>query len=152
MVQTTIEARQQLLDMLGEAADSIGAALASLGAAYEQLDEYHAGELEEKLFRSVQLAYGRARRTHTEFAAQHGLSSRNFEASSPGLPSTGAKRFIDNAVAAVGQADMTLVELQDSMLPVEVGGPEVRAALAEVRELLGGFADRAREVVRTIGR
>ena len=46
---------------------------------------------------------------------------------------------------------MTLVELQDSMLPVEVGGPEVRAALAEI-ELLGGFADRAREVVRTIGR
>ena len=31
MVQTTIEARQQLLDMLGEAADSIGAALASFG-------------------------------------------------------------------------------------------------------------------------
>ena len=48
MVQTTLEARQQLLDMLGDAADSIGAALASLEAAYEQLDEYHAGELEEE--------------------------------------------------------------------------------------------------------
>ena len=152
MVQTTLEARQQLLDMLGEAADSIGVALASLEAAYEQLDDYHAGELEEKLFRSVQLAYGRARRTHAEFAAQHGLSSRTFEPSSPGLPSTGAKRFIDNAVAAVGQADSTLATLQDSLLPVEVGGPEVRAALAELRELLGGFAERAREVVRTIGR
>lgn len=152
MVQTTLEGRQQLLDMLGEATDSIGAALASLGAAYEQLDEYHAGELEEKLFRSVQLAYGRARRTHAEFADRHGLSSRKFESSSPGLPSTGAKRFIESAVVAVGQADNTLAALQDSMLPVEVGDPGVRAALAELRELLGSFAERAREVVRTIGR
>ena len=152
MVQTTLEGRQQLLDMLGEATDSIGAALASLGAAYEQLDEYHAGELEEKLFRSVQLAYGRARRTHAAFAARHGLSGRNFESSSPGLPSIGAKRFIESAVGAIGQADNTLAALQDSMLPVEVGDAEVRAALAEIRELLGGFAERAREVVRTIGR
>ena len=152
MVQTTLEGRQQLLDMLGEAADSIGVALASLGAAYEQLDEYHAGELEEKLFRSVQLAYGRARRTHTEFAAQHGLSSRNFESSSPGLPSTGAKRFIESAVGAVGQADTTLAALQDSMLPVEYGDADLRAGLQEVRGLVGDVRTRARQLVRTLGR
>ena len=60
MVQTTVEARQQMLDTLAEATEEIGFALASLGAAYEQLDVSHADELEEELFRPVQLAYGRA--------------------------------------------------------------------------------------------
>jgi hypothetical protein len=152
MAQTTVEARQQLLDTLAEATDAIGVALASLGAAYEQLDEYHAGELEEELFRPVQLAYGRARRTHAEFAGRHGLTSRNFEPPSAGLPSTGAKAFIDNAVVAVGRADSTLAQLQDSLLPIEVGDAQMRAALAELRQLLGGLAERAREIVRTIGR
>jgi hypothetical protein len=152
MVQTTLEARQQMLDTLAEATEEIGFALASLGAAYEQLDVYHADELEKELFRPVQLAYGRARRTHTEFAGRHGLPSREFESSSPGLPSTGAKGFIDNAVVAVGKADRALADLQDSMLPVEVGDPELRAGLAELRELVGNLAQRAREVVRTIGR
>ena len=152
MVQTTVEARQQMLDTLAEATDGIGFALASLGAAYEQLDVSSADELEAELFRPVQLAYGRARRTHAEFARRHGLSRREFEPSSAGLPSTGAKRFIDNAVVAVGKADTSLADLQDSMLPVEVGDPELRAGLAELRGLVGNLAQRAREVVRTIGR
>jgi hypothetical protein len=153
MTQTTVEARQQLLDTLAEATDPIGVALASLGAAYEQLDEYHAGELEEELFRPVQLAYGRARRTHAEFAGRHGLTSRDFQQpASAGLPSTGAKGFIDNAAVAVGRADTILAELQDSLLPVEVGDAQVRAELADLRQLLGGHAERTREVVRTIGR
>src|SRR5438874_7814946 len=118
MVQTTAEARQQLLDTLAEATDQIGFALAALGAAYEQLDESSADELEEKLFRPVQLAYGRARRTHSEFANRYGLTSRNFEPRSPGLASIGAKGFIDSAVVAVGRADTALSTLQDSMLPV----------------------------------
>ena len=37
MSYTTVEARQQLLDALGEAIDDLARALASLGAAYEQL-------------------------------------------------------------------------------------------------------------------
>jgi hypothetical protein len=152
MAQTTVEARQQLLDTLAEATDQIGLALASLGAAYEQLDVNRADELEERLFRPVQLAYGRARRAHAEFAGRHGLTGRDFEPSSPGLPSTGAKGFIDNAVVAVGKADNALATLQDSMLPVEVGDPEVRAGLAELRSLVGNVAREAREVVRTIGR
>ena len=152
MTQTTLEARQQLLDTLAEATEEIGFALASLGAAYEQLDTYHAEELEEQLFRPVQLAYGRARRTHTQFAGRHGLESREFGPSSAGLPSTGARGFIDNALVAVGKADTALAELQDSMLPVEVGDPELRAGLAELRSLVGNLAQRAREVVRTIGR
>src|SRR5688500_1402954 len=152
MVQTTVEARQQMLDTLAEAAEEIGFALASLGAAYEQLDVSHADELEAELFRPVQLAYGRARRAHTEFAGRHGLPTRTFESSSPGLPSTGAKGFIDNAVVSVGKADRALADLQDSMLPVEVGDAELRAGLAELRGLVGDLARRAREVVRTIGR
>jgi hypothetical protein len=152
MAQTNVEARQQLLDTVGEATDQIGIALVALGAAYEQLDESSADALEEGLFRPVQLAYGRARRTHAEFAGRHGLASRKFEPPSPGLPSTGAKGFIDNAVVAVGRADNALATLQDSLLPVEVGDPELRAALAELRELVGGTAHRARELVRTIGR
>jgi hypothetical protein len=152
MAQTTVEARQQLLDTLAEAIEDIGFALASLGAAYEQLDVTHADELEEELFRPVQLAYGRARRMHAQFAGRHGLEGREFESSSPGLPSTGAKGFIDNAVVAVGKADHALAELQDSMLPVEVGDPELRAGLADLRGLVGNLAQRAREVVRTIGR
>ena len=152
MTQTTAEARQQLLDTLGEATEEIGFALASLGAAYEQLDVTHADDLEEQLFRPVQLAYGRARRMHAEFARRHGLTTSEFQAASAGLPSTGVKGFIDNAVVAVGKADHGLAELQDSMLPVEVGDPELRAGLADLRGLVGPIAQRAREVVRTIGR
>src|SRR5919201_1472881 len=98
MVQTTIEARQQLLDSLAEATDEIGFALVSLGAAYEQLDEARADEVEEELFRPVQLAYGRGRRVHGDFAKRHGLPAREFTQRSPGLPSTRAHGFIENAV------------------------------------------------------
>jgi hypothetical protein len=152
VVQTTAEARQQLLEGLAEATDAIGSALASLGAAYEQLDEQAADRLEEQLFRPVQLAFGRARRIYSEFAARHGLPGQAFEAPSPGLASTGARGFIDNAVTAVGRADLALSELQDSLLPVDVGDPELRAGLADLRELVGGTARQARELVRTIGR
>jgi hypothetical protein len=151
-VQTTTEARQELLERIGRATDALGFALASLGAAYEQLDQFKADELEEQLFQPAQRAYGRMRRAHTEFATRHGIADRKFEPSAPGLPSIGAKAFIENAVTAVGRADAALAELQDSLLPVEVGDPELRAALADLRELLAGFADRARELVRTLGR
>src|SRR5436309_15568484 len=108
MVRTTAEGRRELLEALGEVADEIGVALSGLGAAYEQLDERSADELEEKLFRPVQLAYGRARRTYAEFAARHGLPIRDFEPPPPGVPSTGAKAFIERAVEAVGRADHAL--------------------------------------------
>jgi hypothetical protein len=147
------EARQELLDAIAEAVDALGLALASLGAAYEQLDDYHGGVLEEQLFRPVQLAYGRAKRTYAEFAGRHGLASHGFDAPpSPGAPSIGVKGFIDRALDAAGRADSVLITLQDSMMPVEVGDAELRAGLAEVRQLVGGLRGRAREVVRTLGR
>ena len=77
---------------------------------------------------------------------------RTFEAPVPGAPSTGAKGFVEDAVAAVGHADVTLATLQDSMLPIEVGDPELRAGLANVRELVDGVRRNARALTRTIGR
>ena len=68
MAYTNAEARQDLLDIVAEAIDELAVALAALGEAYEQLDEQHADELEEQLFRPVQVAYGRAKRTHAAFA------------------------------------------------------------------------------------
>jgi transcriptional accessory protein Tex/SPT6 len=152
MAYVAAEARQQLLDDLGRATDELGMALAALGAAYEQLDERNADRLEEELFRPVQLAYGRARRTHAGFAERHGLEGRTFESASAGLPSQGVKGFLDNAVEAVGKADSAIAEIQDSMMPVEVGDAELRAGLAEVRETVGTVRSSAREFVRTFGR
>src|SRR3954465_1368627 len=99
------EARQELLDTLGEAIDEIAASLASLGAAYEQLGTAPADRLEEELFRPVQAAYGRAKRTHAGFAQRHGLPGRTFTPATPGLPSTGVRGFLDNAVDAASEAD-----------------------------------------------
>jgi hypothetical protein len=146
------EARQELLDTLAEAIDAIAAALAGLGSAYEQLGTVPADRLEEELFRPVQAAYGRAKRTHSGFAQRQGLPGRTFVPAREGLPSTGIRGFIDNAVASAAQADAVLSELQDSMMPVEVGDAELRAGLSEVRELLGDVRGRAREFVRTLGR
>jgi hypothetical protein len=108
--------------------------------------------LEEQLFRPVQLAYGRATRAHGQFAARHALEGRTFEARSAGLPSLGAKGFIESAVEAVREADGTLATLQDSLLPVEVGDAQLRAELADLRELMGHLPHQARELVRTLGR
>jgi hypothetical protein len=152
MAITNAEARQQLLDALGEATDHLGSALAYLGAAYERLDEHTADQLEEQLFRPVQSAYGRAQRTYSEFAGRYDLPGRKFSQASPGAPSQDARHLIDAAVEAVAQADGTLSTLQDSMLPVEFGDPELRSGLQGVRELLGDLRGRARGLVRTIGR
>ena len=152
MAYTSAEARQELLDAFAEAIEHIGLALAALGAAYEQLDEHNADRLEAELFGPVQRAYGRAKSAYAQFADRHGMPSRGFATPSPGIPSTGAKGFIDSAVNAAAQADGELSGLQDSSLPTEVGDVELRAALTEVREQLGGVRRRARELERTLGR
>jgi hypothetical protein len=152
MVSADAKARQQLLDSLAEAIDDLAPALASLGAAYEQLDDRQADRLEEELFRPVQRAYGRGKRTHAQFAARHGLPGRDFEMRSPGVASTGVKGFIEVAVEAVGRAEAELAGLQDSLTPIEYGDTDLRAGLSEVREMIGGFSQRARGVVSTYGR
>lgn len=152
MTYTTTDARQGLLDTVASAIERLGLALAALGEAYEQLDEPTGDRLERDLFGPVQLAYGRAQRTYGAFAARYELSTRTFPPGPAAAPSTGAHGLIDNAAQAVSDADAILVELQDSLAPVEVGDAELRDGLREVRELLGPLSGRARELVRTLGR
>jgi hypothetical protein len=153
MAYAAADGRQQLLDTLADATDELGLALAALGEAYEQLDEHTGDVLEEQLFRPVQLAYGRASRAHCQFAARHNMEIRTFDAQEhAGLPSLGAKGFIESAVEAIREADGTLSTLQDSLLPVDVGDAQVRAELSDLREIMGPLPQRARELVRTIGR
>ena len=151
MAYVTSEARQQLLDEVAQAIDRLAIALAAVGAAYEQLDEQAGDRLEEQLFRPLQVAYGRAKRTHAGFADRHGLRGREF---APGTArsSHGLQEQVEDAIDAISGADDLLSELQDSMLPVEVGDAEVRAGLAEVRELLTPLPGRAHEMSRRFGR
>lgn len=152
MAYKTADARQQLLDALAEAADDLGVALAALSEAYELLDENSGDRLEQALFRPLQAAYGRAKRTHVEFAARHDLPTRTFEAAVHGAPGRGVKGFLDSAVQAIGAADLKLATLQDSMMPIEVGDAELRAGLEQVRSAIGNLGARAHELVRTFGR
>lgn len=153
MAYSTAEGRQQLLDGLADAIDEIGFALAELGAAYEQLDVATADKLEEELFGPVQRAYGRAKRTHAAFAERAGLETVPFDGQqSTGLPSTGAKGFIDNAVEGLSSAGGKLATLQDSPMLLEVGDVELRKGLAEIRKLIGDLPHVARELVRRLGR
>ena len=149
---STAEARQELLDDVAAAIDDLGVALAALGEAYEHLDDASGDRLEEALFRPVQVAYGRAKRTHAEFAQRVGVPGRTFVQPEPGHPSQGVKGFIDSAVSATTRADDRLSALQDSLRPVDVGDAELRAGLSEVRRLIDGVPARARDLTRVIGR
>ncbi len=152
MVVTTLEARAQILDDLTAAINQLALATACLGEAYEQLDETTADRLEDGLFRPVQKAYGRAKRTQSQFAGRFGLTAPALESPSPGLGSQGVKVFIGRAVSASAEADHRIAELQDSLLPIEAGDPELRTGLAEVRELIDALPTRAREFLRALGR
>jgi hypothetical protein len=152
MPYATSDARQQLLDTLAEAIDALGFALACLAEAYDKLDEVSGDRLEQELFHPVQVAYGRAKATHAEFARRHRMPGRTFEQPSAGVSPRGAAGFVDQAVEAVSDADRALAELQDSMLPVEAGDPELRSGLTAVRERVRGLPGKAREFLRTLGR
>lgn len=147
------EARQELLDSIAEAADELGGALAALGDAYEQLDEASADRLEAALFRPAQAAYGRAKQTHAGFAARHGLPQHAFAPpGGPGAPSRGVKDFVAEALDRIEQADAILSELQDSLSPVQVGDPELRAGIADVRSLIADLSRSGQQFVSGFGR
>ena len=152
MAITAREARQQILDDLGDAVDRIAVAVACLGEAYEQLSVMAADRLEDELYRPVQKAYGRGKRTHSQFAERCGLGAREFEAATAGRSSQGPKAFVERAVAAADEGDRLIADLQDTMLPIESGDAELRAGLSEVRALLDGLPAAAREFLRTLGR
>jgi hypothetical protein len=140
------------MEALAVAVDLLSRALGDLEGAYELLDERTADELEEQLFRPVQLAYGRAQRTYVDFGGRYELDLRSFVAAPPGAPARGAKGLIESAVSAASEADRELAELQDSLMPVEVGDPQLRAGLEQVREQISGLGGRARNLLRTLGR
>lgn len=152
MAITARESRERILDELGAAVDQVALAIACLGEAYEQLDVMTADRLEAELFRPAQRAYARANRTHAHFAQRVGLPAREFESPSAGPSSQGVKVLIERALTAAAAADRMIAELQDSGLPVESGDAELRASLAEVRELLAGLPGAARQFLRTLGR
>ncbi len=152
MPYTDTDARQQLLDGLAQAGDDLAQALSALGSAYEDLDEQQAERLEAELFQPLRRAYGRAKRAHAGFASRYGLPAHEFLTPSPGAPATGVKGFIEEAVEAVGRAETQLVGIQDSLMPIEVGDADLRAGLAEVRQLIEGVGQNARAFLRTFGR
>ena len=53
---------------------------------------------------------------------------------------------------AIADADDILADLQDSMMPVEVGDAELRAGLSQVRELAASAQGRAQHLMRRLGR
>ena len=93
-----------------------------------------------------------ARSASTPSSPPATFPARAFEAQTPHVRAHDAKGIIDSAVEAVGRADGALGGLQDSMLPVEVGDPALRAGLEQVRVLLGEVPERARRLERTLGR
>lgn len=148
---TNAEGRSQLLDEVTGAVGDLGVAIQCLSEAYEALDDDTADRLEEQIFRPVQGAYGRLRRTRTAFAARYGLEDGLGEMESD-VGVHDPRTYIERALDAVQAADQRIAELQDSMLPVDVGDPEVRAGLSETRSLIGDVPARGRLILRTLGR
>lgn len=155
MAYDTAEARTQLLDMVGAAIDELGSAVAALGEAYELLDPASADQLEEQVFGPLQTAIGRGRKARAAFAARHGLQAP--AVSAPAVPPRaslrgGAREFVDAAVTATARAEAQLVEVQDTGLATVVGDPELRAALGELRTLIGPVPGAARRLLSNLGR
>jgi hypothetical protein len=152
MSYTSEEARTQILQDVAGAIDQLGLALANLSEAYELLDEDSADQMEQAIFRPVQSAYGRAQRTYSSFAGRHGLPARSFAAASPGQHAHDAKAYVERAIDAIEAADHQVAELQDSMLPVDVGDTELRAGLSETRSAIAEAPARGRRLLRVFGR
>jgi len=149
---TNLEGREGLLEALAESTELIGAALEYLGAAHERLDDQSAERLEEQLFGSVQRAYAGARKAYAAFASRHSLATRDFDP--PAVPpgSLKAADLIEMAANEAEGADEMLSGLQDDQRLIEVGDVELRSGVADVRKAIGGVPDRAREMLRMLGR
>ena len=152
MALTRTEAHEQILGDLQSAIEALDLAVACIGEAYEHLDEESQDRLDSTLFRPIQRAYGQAKKTQARFAEQTGASTLDPEPAGPGLASQGAQSFIEQAVEAAADGDSAISDLQDSMLPIEFGDPELRASLAAIREPLAEVPRAAQEFIRTLGR
>jgi hypothetical protein len=108
--------------------------------------------MEDELYRPIQKAYGRGKRTHAQFAQRVELPGDVFEPPSAGRTTQGARSFVERATEAAAEADRRLADLQDSMLPIEAGDAELRAGLGEIRELLAPVPTSSRRFLSTLGR
>ena len=152
MAITRQEAVEQILADLGTALERNAVALSCLGGAFEVLTTAPGEKLEDELYRPVQKSFGRGQRAHSAFAEKTGNPTVKFELPDPGAASQGPRSYIDRAVVAAANADRALSDLQDTMYPIEFGDADLRAGLAEMRELLAPLPVAAREFVRTLGR
>ena len=59
---------------------------------------------------------------------------------------------LENAADAIQAADETLAELQDTLLPVEVGDQELRAGLSGTRNSIARLPGVCDGLIRTLGR
>lgn len=141
-----------MLEDIARAVADLSVALACLAEAYELVDEQLADALEEQVFRPVQGAYARGRRTFTDFAARNGIEVDAPGEGSSGVHSTDPRVYLERALEAVEHADLAIAELQDSLMPVEVGDRELRDGLAATRELIGPVPGRTRSLERSFGR
>jgi len=149
---TSDSARRQLLEQLGQAVGLLSLAVEALGEAYEAADEQMAAVLEEQLFRPAQRAYGRARQTRSRFSERHHLEAEPVTEGPAGAPSADPRIHLERAIDAIARADEVIAEMQDSMLPVEVGDRELRDGLTEVRELVADVPREGRQLLRLVGR
>lgn len=141
-----------MMEDIVESADRLAVALACLTEAYEALDDDAADDLERAVFRPVQAAYGRLKRTASEFAARYGLSERRLTPGSPGTHVSDTRVYLERALEAAEDAEQRIADLQDSMLPVDVGDTELRAGLSETRSLLAAVPGQGQRLLRTFGR
>jgi hypothetical protein len=100
----------------------------------------------------VQAAYGRARRARAEFAERYALRDGTLEPHPGAVGVHDPRTHIERALEAVQAADQGIADLQDSMLPVDVGDPQIRAGLSETRSLIAEVPAHARQILRILGR
>ena len=151
MTYTASEARKELLGEVAGAIEELSRAIAAVGEAYDAADDQMADRIEAELFKPLQGAYGSATRTYAGFASRSGLPSRKF-APAPLPAPHGVRELVEAAVDDTAHAEQILADLQDSMAPVEVGDPELRAGLADVRRRLGELPGQAERLLSVLGR
>jgi hypothetical protein len=145
------EARRELLEEVAQSIDELARAIAGVGEAYDAVDERMADRIEAELFKPLQGAYAAATRTYSGFAARTGLDARSFMPADPPAP-RGVRDLVEEAVDDAAHAEQILADLQDSLAPVEVGDPDLRAGLADVRRRLGEIPGHAEQLIRVLGR
>ena len=151
MTYTASEARKELLGEVAGAIEELSRAIAAIGEAYDAADDQMADRIEAELFKPLQGAYGSATRTYAGFASRSGLPSRKF-APAPLPAPHGVRELVEAAVDDTAHAEQILADLQDSMAPVEVGDPDLRAGLADVRRRLGELPGQAERLLSVLGR